>query len=87
MSIGVVALGVSPTDNAVNLSASEGVTSNLVLHHLLDLSASLVLIPLQLSHPTWTGMRRMKIGYESFIRFSSSYLPPNVPESECNSQQ
>ena len=30
--IGVTALGVSPRDNAVNLSASEGAMSNLVLH-------------------------------------------------------
>ena len=32
-------------------------------------------------------MRRMKIGYESFIHFPPAYLPPNLPESECNSQQ
>ena len=87
IAIGMVAIAVNPADNAVNLSASEGVTSNLVLCHLLHLSVSLVLIPLQLSHPVWTGIRRMKIGYESFIHFSSSYLPPNVPESECNLQQ
>ena len=87
MAIGVSALGVSPRDNAVNLSASEGATSNLVLCCLLHLSASLILIPPQLSHPAWTGMRRMKIGYESFIHFPTLYLPPNMPESECNSQQ
>ena len=79
--IGVAALGVSPKDNAVNLSASEGATSNLVLCCLLHLSASLILIPPQLSHPTWTGIRRMKIGYKSFICFPTLYLPPNVPES------
>ena len=54
MAIGVAGLGVSPRDNAVNLSASEGAMSNLVLHCLLHLSASLILIPLQLScHVDW----------------------------------
>ena len=72
--IGVTALGVSPKDNAVNLSASEGATSNLVLCCLLHLSASLILIPQQLSHPIWTGMRRMKIGYKSFICFCTFLL-------------
>ena len=87
MAIGLAAFGVSPRNNTVNLSASEGATSNLMLHHLLHLSASLVLIPLQLFLPTWTGMRRAKIGYESFIHFPTAYLPPNISESECNSQQ
>ena len=87
MAIGVAALSVNPRDNAVNLTASEGATSTLVLHCLLHLSANLVLIPPQLSHPVWTGMRRMKIAYESFIHFPASYIPPNIPESECNSQQ
>ena len=32
-------------------------------------------------------MRRAKIRYELFIHFSTSYTPPNVLESECNSQQ
>ena len=32
-------------------------------------------------------MRKMKIGYKSFIHFPTSYIPPNVSESECNSQQ
>ena len=32
-------------------------------------------------------MRRMKIGYKSFIHFPALYIPPNVLESECNSQQ
>ena len=75
MAIGVVAFGVSPRDNTVNLSTWEGATSNLMLCYLLHLSASLVLIPLQLSLPTWTGMRRAKIGYESFICFPTTYLP------------
>ena len=80
-------LSVDPRDNAVNLTASEGATSTLVLCHLLHLMTTLVLIPPQLSHPVWTGMRRMKIGYESYICFPALYIPPNVPESECNSQQ
>ena len=87
MAMGVAAFGVSPRDNTVNLSTSEGAMSNLVLCHLLHLSASLVLIPLQLSLPTWTMMRRVKIGYKSFIHFPTTYLPPNVSESEYNSQQ
>ena len=87
MAIGVAAFGVSPRDNAVNLSASEGAMSNLMLRHLLHLSASLVLIPPQLSLPTWTRMRRAKIGYKSLIHFPTAYLPPNISESECNSQQ
>ena len=47
----------------------------------------LVLISPQLSCPVWTGMRRVKIRYESFIHFPTLYIPPNVSESECNSQQ
>ena len=44
--VGVAAFAVSPGDNAVKLSASEGATSNLMLWHLLHLSADLVMIPL-----------------------------------------
>ena len=55
MVIGVTTLSVNPKDNTVNLTASEGVTSTLVLHHLLHLSADLILIPSQLFHPVWTG--------------------------------
>ena len=82
MVIGVATLSVNPKDNTVNLTASEGATSTLVVCHLLHLSTDLVLIPPQLYHPVWTGMRRVKICYESFTHF-----PPNVSESECNSQQ
>ena len=32
-------------------------------------------------------MRRVKVQYESFICFPTSYTPPNISESECNSQQ
>ena len=32
-------------------------------------------------------MRRMKVGYESFIHFSAAYLPCKTPESQCLSQQ
>ena len=87
MAIGVATLSVNPRDNAVNLTALEGAMSTLVLCHLLHLMTNLVLIPPQLSHPAWTGMRRMKIGYESFICFPALYVPPNIPQSECNSQQ
>ena len=85
--IGVATLGVNPKDNTINLTASEGAMSTLVIHHLLHLTMDLILIPPQLSCPTWTGMRRVKIQYESFIHFPTSYVPPNMLESECNSQQ
>ena len=85
--IGVATLGVNPKNNAVNLTVSEGATSTLVICCLLHLTTNLILIPPQLSHPTWTGMRRAKIRYESFICFPTLYVPPNVSESECNSQQ
>ena len=49
--IGVVALGVNPMDNTVNLTASDGPTSTLVVHCLLHLTTDLVLVPPQLSHP------------------------------------
>ena len=32
-------------------------------------------------------MRRVKVWDESFICFPTSYAPPNILESECNSQQ
>ena len=32
-------------------------------------------------------MRRVKVWYESFICFTALYAPPNISESECNSQQ
>ena len=32
-------------------------------------------------------MRRVKIRYESFIHFPDLYIPPNMSEPECNSQQ
>ena len=76
MAIGVAAFGV----NTVNLSTLEVAMSNLMLCCLLHLSASLVL-----DLPAWIGMRRVKIGFESFIHFPTTYLPPNVLESECNS--
>ena len=85
--IGVATLGVNPKDNAVNLTISEGATSTLVIHCLLHLTINLILIPPQCSHPAWTRMRRVKIRYESFICFPTLYIPPNVSESECNSQQ
>ena len=87
MIIGVAAVGIVPKDNTVNLTASEGAVSTLVIHHLLHLTMNLVLVPPQLSCPVWTGMRRAKVQYESFIHFPTSYAPPNILESECSSQQ
>ena len=80
-------MGIVPKDNTVNLTTSEGAISTLVIHRLLHLTTNLILVPPQLSCPMWTGMRRAKVQYESFICFTASYAPPNVLESECNSQQ
>ena len=87
MIIGVATVGIVPKDNTVNLTTSEGAVSTLVICHLLHLTTNLILVPPQLSCPVWTRMRRMKVQYESFIHFPSSYAPPNILESECNSQQ
>ena len=84
--VGVATFAVSPGDDAVNLSALEGATCNIMLWHLLHLSADLIMIPPQLPVPRWTGMRRMKIGYESFICFSAAYLPTHQSHNvSCNS--
>ena len=61
MAIGVATVGINPLDNTVNLAASKGPTSTLLIHHLLHLKTNLVLVPPQLSYPTWTGMRRAVI--------------------------
>ena len=87
MTIGVAMVGVVPNDNTVDLTTSEGAISTLVACCLLHLRMNLVLIPPQLSHPMWTGMKRAKVWYESFIHFTALYTPPNILESECNSQQ
>ena len=83
MIIGVATVGVVPKDNTVNLTTSEGAVSTLVIRHLLHLTMNLVLVPPQLSCPAWTGMRRAKVQYKSFIHFPTSYAPPNISESEC----
>ena len=87
MVIGVATVGIAPKDNTVNLAASEGPLSALVICCLLHLRTNLILVPPQLSCPVWTGMRRVKIRYESFICFTTSYAPPNTSESEINTQQ
>ena len=87
MVIGVATVGIAPKDNTVDLAASEGPLSTLVIHLLLHLKMNLILVPPQLSCPMWTGMRRAKIWYESFIHFTASYAPPNTSESEINTQQ
>ena len=69
--IGVTAAGVDPKDNTVNLATSEGPTSTLMIHHLLHLETDLVLVPPQLSYPVWTGIRRVRIRFESFIHFTA----------------
>ena len=45
MVIGVAALGIDLTDNTVNLAASEGPTSTLMICCLLHLKTNLVLVP------------------------------------------
>ena len=85
--IGVAVMRVNPTDNTVNLGTSEGPTSTLMVCRLLHLEDSLVLIPPQLSHPTWTGMRRATIQYESFIHFTASYTPLGKSDVEVTTHQ
>ena len=85
--IGVAMMCVDPMDNMVNLVASEGPTSTLMVCHLLHLKANLVLVPPQLSCPTWTGMRRARIRYESFIRFTAPYAPLGRSDLEVTAHQ
>ena len=85
--IGVATMGVDLMDNTVNLAASKGPMSTLMVHHLLHLEANLVLVPPQLSCPVWTGMRRVNIRYESFIHFTAPYAPPGRLELEVTRHQ
>ena len=85
--IGVAAMRIDPADNTVDLAASEGPTPTLMAHRLLHLEDSSVLIPPQLSCPTWTGMRRATIRYESFIRFITLYAPPGKSEVDITTHQ
>ena len=85
--IGVTTVGVDLTDNMVNLAASEGPTSTLMVHRLLHLKANLALLPPQLSCPAWTGMRRARIWYESFIHFTAPYAPLGRSELEVTAHQ
>ena len=85
--IGVAAMRVDPTDNTVNLVASEGPTSTLMVRRLLHLEDSLVLVPPQLSCPPWTGMRRATIRYESFIHFTALYAPLGKSDLEVTAHQ
>ena len=85
--IGVTMVGVDLMDNTVNLVASEGPTSTLMVHCLLHLKANLILVPPQLSCPAWTGMRRARIWYESFICFTALYAPLDRSELEVTTHQ
>ena len=58
--IGVAMVGIVTKDNTVDLSTSEGAISTLVICCLLHLTTNLILVPPQLSHPVWTGMRRVE---------------------------
>ena len=87
MVIGVTAVGVDLTDNMVNLAAPEGPTTTLMVCHLLHLETNLVLVPPQLSCPTWTEMRRARIRYESFIHFTAPYAPLGRSELEVTAHQ
>ena len=51
MIIGVAAVGIVPKENTVDLTASEGAISTLVIHRLLHLTMNLILVPPQLSCP------------------------------------
>ena len=85
--IGVATMRVDPADNTVDLAASEGPTSTLMARRLLHLEDSSVLIPPQLSCPTWTGMRRATIWYESFIHFIAPYAPLDKSEVDITTHQ
>ena len=85
--IGVAVMRVDPADNTVDLVASEGPTSTLMTRRLLHLEDSSVLVPPQLSCPTWTGMRRATIQYESFIHFIAPYAPPDKSEVDITTHQ
>ena len=85
--IGVATMHVDPADNTVDLAASKGSTSTLMARRLLHLKDSSVLIPPQLSCPTWTGMRRATIQYKSFIRFIALYAPPDKSEVDITTHQ
>ena len=85
--IGVATMCIDSVDNTVDLAASEGPTSTLMVCHLLHLKDSLVLIPPQLSCPMWTGMRRAIIRYKSFIHFTAPYAPPGKLDVEVTTHQ
>ena len=85
--IGVATMRIDPTDNTVDLAASEGPTSTLMVCCLLHLKANIVLVPPQLSCPAWTGMRRATIRYESFIHFAGPYAPPGKSDLEVTAHQ
>ena len=85
--IGVATMGIDLTDNTVNLAACEGPTSTLMVHCLLHLKANLVLVPPQLSCPMWTGMRRARIRYKSFICFTTPYAPLGRSDLEVTAHQ
>ena len=86
--IGVAVMRIDPVDNTVNLAVSEGLTSTLMVCCLLHLEANLVLVPPQLSCPcAWTGMRRARIRYESFIHFTAPYAPPGRSDLEVTAHQ
>ena len=84
MVIGVTTVGIDLKDNTVNLATSEGLTSTLMICCLLHLKMNLILVPPQLSHPTWTRMRRVGIQLESFIHFTAPYAPPTRSELEIS---
>ena len=85
--IGVAMMHVDPADNTINLAVSEGPTSTLMVCCLLHLEANLVLVPPQLSCPAWTGMRRARIWYESFICFTAPYAPLGRSDLEVTTHQ
>ena len=85
--IGVAVVRVDPADNTIDLVASKGPTSTLMARRLLHLEDSSVLVPPQLSCPTWTGMRRATIRYESFIHFIVPYAPPGKSEADITMHQ
>ena len=85
--IGVAAMCIDPADNIVDLAASEGPTSTLMTRRLLHLEDSSVLVPPQLSCPTWTGMRRAPSGTNHLSHFITPYAPPDKSEVDITTHQ
>ena len=81
-------MGIAPKDNSVDMATSEGPLSALVICCLLHLRMNLVLVPPQLSCPTWTGMRQGTDPVQVIHSFYHFVCPlPTHQSPEINTQQ